>query len=53
MVVVLAPNDPSDAIETCKRVADLLFVAARKVGGVAVKVFAADEPETPVYELAA
>ncbi|MBP3958549.1 hypothetical protein J8F10_25145 [Gemmata sp. G18] len=51
--IVLAPNDPTHAVETCKRVADYLFAAARQTPGVVVKVFAADQPETPVYELAA
>ena len=53
VVVVLAPNDPTDGVETCKRVADYLFAAARKGAGVTVTVFAAEQPETPVYELAA
>jgi hypothetical protein len=53
VVIVLAPNDSSDARETCKRVADYLFAAARSAGGVRVKVFEADRPDTPVYELAA
>ncbi|HEY1186693.1 MAG TPA: hypothetical protein VGE74_03500 [Gemmata sp.] len=50
VVLVLAP-DPTDAVETCKRVADYLFAASQKGGGITVKVFAADQPETPVYEL--
>lgn len=50
VVIVLAPNDPADAIETCKRVAKILFNASP---GVVVKVFAADEPETPKYALPA
>jgi uncharacterized protein with GYD domain len=53
VVIVLTPNDPTDALETCMRVAKLLFEAARKTGGVALRVFKADEPETPVCELAA
>ena len=53
VVIVLAPNDPADALDTCKRVADYLFAASRKTPGITLKVFAADEPETPVYELAA
>ena len=52
VVIVLAPNDPADALDTCKRVADYLFAASRKTPGITLKVFAADEPETPVYELA-
>jgi hypothetical protein len=52
VVIVLAPNDPVDALETCKRVADYLFAASRKTRGIVVTVFAADQPETPVYELA-
>jgi hypothetical protein len=50
--IVLAPNDPTDAVGTCKRFADYLFAALRQPG-LTVKVYAADEPETPVYELAA
>lgn len=49
VVIVLAPNDPADAVETCKRIAHLLFNASP---GVTVKVFVADAPETPVCELA-
>ena len=49
VVLVLVPNDPADALATCKRVANILFNAAR---GVTVKVFAADQPNAPVYELA-
>lgn len=53
VVIVLAPNDADDAVETCKRVADYLFAASRKVAGATVKVFTADKSEKPVYELAA
>jgi hypothetical protein len=53
VVIVLTPNDPADALETCMRVAKLLFEAARKTGGVSLKVFQADKSETPVCELAA
>ena len=49
VVIVLVPNDPADALATCKRVANILFNASP---GVKVKVFVADESETPVYELA-
>lgn len=52
VVLVVAPNDPDDAIETCKRVADYLFAAARATRGVTVQVFATDAPDAPVYELA-
>jgi hypothetical protein len=48
--IVLAPNDPTDALETCKRVAKILFSASP---GLTVRVFAADQPGTPIYELAA
>lgn len=50
VVIVLAPYDLTDAVETCKRIANILFHASP---GVTVKVFAAGEPDTPVYELAA
>jgi hypothetical protein len=49
VVLVLVPNDPADALETCKRIANILFNASP---GVTVKVFVADQPDTPVYELA-
>lgn len=52
IVIVLAPNDVADAVETCKRVADYLFAAARKTAGFTVKVFES-EADAPVYELAA
>ncbi len=52
VVIVLAPNDPTDAIDTCKRVADYLFAASRKAPGITLKVFVADKPEAPVYKLA-
>lgn len=52
VVLVLTPNDPTDAVETCKRVADYLFAAIRTIPGATVRVFAADRPDTPVYELA-
>lgn len=48
VVLVLAPNDAADAAETCKRVADYLFVASRKVAGATVNVFAVDKSEKPV-----
>lgn|GEM_PF-6656839 len=50
--IALAPNDPTDAIETCKRLADYLFAAVRNTSGVTVKVFTKDQPDTPVYKLA-
>jgi len=49
VVLVLVPNDSANAIETCKRIANILFNASP---GVTVKVFVADQPDTPVYELA-
>ncbi|MBM3983188.1 MAG: hypothetical protein FJ304_23535 [Planctomycetes bacterium] len=49
--IVLAPNDPTDALGTCKRVANYLF-AAFNTAGTTLKVFAA-ESDAPVYELAA
>lgn len=49
VVIVLVPNDPADALATCKRIAHILFNASP---GATVKVFAA-ESEAPVYELAA
>lgn len=49
VVIVLAPNDPTDALATCKRIAHILFNASP---GATVKVFAA-ESDAPVYELAA
>jgi hypothetical protein len=53
VVIVLAPNDETDALDTCKRVSRILFDALNNAAGVTVRVFAANEPETPVYELAA
>jgi hypothetical protein len=52
VVLVLTPNDPADAVETCKRVADYLFAAIRTIPGATVRVFVADQPDKPVYELA-
>jgi hypothetical protein len=51
--IVLAPNDPTDALNTCKRVARILFELLNSAAGITVKVFAADRPDAPVYELAA
>ena len=50
IVLILLPNDPADAIETCKRAADFLFAGVRTVAGATVRVFSADDPKTPVYE---
>ena len=51
-VLVVSPNDPTNAIETCKRVADFLFAIVRPITGVTVRVFSADEPGKTIYELA-
>jgi len=53
VVLVVTPNDPAGAVETCKRIADFLFAAVRTVPGVTVKVFSAESPDKPIYELAA
>ncbi len=52
VVIVLAPNDPTDAIETCKRVADYLFAAIRTIPGATVRVMVEGQPDKPVYEMA-
>jgi hypothetical protein len=51
VVLVATPNDPRDGVATCKRVADFLFAAIRDLPGAAVKVFVADKPDEPLYEL--
>ena len=50
--IVLAPNDPTDAIATCTRMAKILFESLDHSKGVTIRVFASDKPDTPVYELA-
>ena len=52
VVIVLTPNDPADAIETCKRVADQLFATTRPLAGMIVTVRTADQLEKPLYQLA-
>jgi hypothetical protein len=52
VVMVLVPHDQTNAVETCKRLADQLFAAVRTFAGVTIKVMSAENPEKPVYELA-
>jgi|GEM_PF-4539387 hypothetical protein len=49
-VLTLIPCDAEGALETCKRVAHLLWGA--QVGS-AVRVYDAEKPEAPVFEIAA
>jgi hypothetical protein len=36
VLVVVGPNDPTGAVETCKRIADQLFAALRTVPGITI-----------------
>lgn len=53
VVVVLTPNDPAGAVESCKRAADQLCAHLRSFARATLRVVADDAPETPVYEVTA
>ena len=53
VIVVVGPNDPAGAVETCKRIADQLFAALRTVPGITIKVLSANHPGKPICEFAA
>jgi hypothetical protein len=52
VVLFLAPHEATDAIETCKRLADCIFATVRTLAGAAIRVLSADSPSKPLYELA-
>jgi hypothetical protein len=52
VVIFIMPNEPTDAIETCKRMADWIFATVRTLAGVAIRVLSAESPDKPLYKLA-
>jgi hypothetical protein len=50
LVASFVPNDPANGVERCKRIAHYLWAAQ---GGAAVRVYDAEKPEAPVFEIAA
>lgn len=50
LVASFVPNDPANGVERCKRIAHYLWAAQ---DGAAVRVYEAEKPESPVFEIAA